>query len=148
MKTKNLIVLIVLLVCISSTCFCVLTPNYDRGGEYSIQSRVYKDTLPEDITNEEIALKLVHRMMNRYLIGTKGWTDWVFFYKVKDIEMGENLGWTNVVIHVVPLLPSSWQNYWSHEIDRVNWFWVRVGYFMDIEDRGTFYELRGPFSGG
>jgi hypothetical protein len=131
------------------TCvFLFSTAEYDSApSPEKIQSRVFKTELPANATEEEIARILIQRMMNKHSIGTLGWVEWIWTYEIKKINLTN--GYDQVEIHVKPLFPQfSWRNYWESDINWVGNGWVEVDYLMVIEDKGDYYELRGPFTGG
>jgi hypothetical protein len=151
MKKNILRISLAILLLVFGVLICASTAFSDRSsGIDNASSRVYKSEIPAGIKNEEIAKILVKRMMDKYLIGTRGWSQWVWTYKIKEIRLGDNgfKSYVNVEIYVKPLIPDFWANYWTFEVEWVDNGWVRVVYLMLIDDRGEYYELCGPFSGG
>jgi hypothetical protein len=152
MKKSILRILLFLSFLLVGIGFCASTAFYDRspGIDNSI-SRVHKSELPAGITNQEIARILVQRMMDKYKLGTRGWAQWVWAYEIKEIHLDDNEGFNegiSVEIYVKPLISDFWANFWTFEVDWVDGGWTRVGYYMVIDDKEDYYELRGPFSGG
>ena len=151
MKKTIFRVSLAVLLLVVGVLVCIRTAYSDRSpGIDSAISRVYKSEIRADTSNEEIAEILLQRMMNKYRIGTRGWAQWVWAYKIKEIRLEDN-GFESAistVIYVKPLIPDFWANIWTFEVEWVDNEWVRVGYMMVIDDKGEYYELRGPFSGG
>jgi hypothetical protein len=152
MKKGNLQSVLFVLLIFAGIIFISATAVYDRSpGMDNAISKVYKSELQAGTTNEEVANLLVQKMMAKYSIGTRGWTQWVWSYKINEIRLNDSEGFDEgigVVLYVKPLISDYWANIWTFEVDRVDGGWVRVGYFMVIDDRGDYYELRGPFTGG
>lgn len=142
----------VLLLILAFSIFCAATAFNDRSpGADNAISRVYKSELPAGTHNEEIARILVQRMMEKYSIGTRGWTEWVWAYEVKEIRLHDGKSFSqgvSVVIDLKPLFPDFWRDIWSMKVHYVENGRVRVAYLMVIDDKGDYYEIRGPFSGG
>ncbi len=127
--------------------FAVLFIPY--GNDSDEAARVAKISVPSDVSEAQIAEVLVRKMMNPYRFRNFDWIRWVWSYEIVEIKIDDEYKeCLNVEIHVKPVFPGTWRDFWTFTVKPVGDGWVRVDYYMMIEEIGDYYVLRGPFSGG
>jgi hypothetical protein len=111
-------------------------------------SRVYKFEIPSQSTDQQIVKILSERFLNKFRVGKIGWLEWVWSYKIDDIEVYSDEDGKSAYISadIQPVFYPGW--------DIVNFSedlgngWVNFWWFTTFEDKGNYYELDGMYSGG
>ena len=133
-------------------------------GSPPVLIRVYKFEIPSGSSDQQIVEFMTEKYLRQYLVGRFDIYDWTGFYKLNipffedsrirsyrkdEIEIQNDAGDGKPVFErfeVYPVVRDSWDmvNYATEEGDGgTRWWW-----YLNFQDKGFYYELQGPFSGG
>ncbi len=158
MKKNYRALIIILSIIVSAFSCCTISLPFNPAiGATSIifndpdeMSRVYKFELPNKVTDEQVAIILTEGFLNKFRVGTVGWYEWIWSYKINSIEIWDN-GLFRAVgeeIIIYPVFHSSWSDSWVNYATDLGNGKTRIVWFMSLEDKGSYYVLKGPYSGG
>lgn len=158
MKKSSRILFIVLSIIISifGCCTISLPFNPTIGANATIfndtdeLSRVYKFELPHQIKDEQIARILTEEFLNKFRVGELGWYNWIWSYKITSIKITDNGSFkvAREEIYIYPVIHNSWTDTWVGYATEIGEGITRLTWFLSLEDKGSYYVLKGPYSGG
>jgi len=127
--------------------FCKNTAYYDRHIPYSIAATIPKPQISETATPDEVFDKLVNIWMGKYRIGTLGWLDWIWTYKIQikhelEQSLDQCVSFELKVITVFPWMITSWYGLYG----TIDGIWIKGYYTMLLSEEEGYYKLSGPFS--
>ncbi|MBL8091536.1 MAG: hypothetical protein KF758_06740 [Anaerolineales bacterium] len=126
---------------------CKNTAYYDRSIPYSVVATIPTSQISETATSDEIFGKLLNIWMGKYRIGTLGWLDWVWTYKIQlrhELEqlLDQCVFFEIRVITVFPWMITEWYGLYA----TIDGIWIKDYYTMLLSEEGGYYKLSGPFS--
>ena len=113
-------------------------------------SRIYKFELPDQITNEQVARILTDEFLDKFRVGKLGWYNWLWSYQINSITISDDGSFMAVgeQITLYPVIHSSWADTWVGYASDIGNGQTQIIWFMSLEDKGSYYVLKGPYSGG
>ncbi len=136
--------IIAILLPILLFCLCISTAFNPRNLPSDTVATISKTKIEAQASREEITKRLVNIWMGKYRIGTIGWLDWIWKYKIDKIEFWDTTSsCVNVYIKVLPVLPSERTLMWDGK--KVEG-WINISHTMVLSTYEDYYELSGPYS--
>jgi hypothetical protein len=174
MKRNSKALIITLGIVVSIICSCAmslfLTPPWFFNilalyeGAPPVLIRVFKFETPAGSSDQQIVRFMTEKYLRQSLVGQFDLYDWTgvyrlnmpFFeddrirlYNIDEIEIYKDVGNGKPVFvrfSVFPVVRDSWYmiNYATIGGDG----WTRIWWYLNFQDKGPYYELQGPYSGG
>jgi len=108
---------------------------------------------------------MTEKYLERYRVGPFDWYDWIglnkinissvvdyriWSFKINKIEiLSDDMYGKNIFerFEVLPAARDSWANWGDYATEMDN-IWTQMWWFLVLQDKGIYYVLDGPYSGG